>query len=270
MRATGSFVLGAALALATAALPLPADAAGPSFSLAPIRFDIEATPGEPYTDALEVHNTARETARIKVYTEDWRLERDGAITFLKRGTGPRSASPWIRVNPSEFDLPPLSVADVRFTVTVPRGAPAGGYRAAIVVEQVPRPTPGEEPRRAVAIRARIASVVYVRVGAREPAAELAGVTYARLANGVRALVLAVRNTGDVHFRTNGKVRLADPATGRRVHTIPIPDAPVLPRSERDLLVHLPEDARPGTYAVRAELDVGGADLYVHEGQVRVD
>ncbi len=270
MRSPRYLALGAGLVLAAVSFARPTGAAGPSFSLAPIRLEVEATPGRPYTDAIEVNNDARETARIRVYAEDWRLERDGAVTFSKPGTGPRSASPWVRVNPSEFDLPGLTSADVRFTVSVPRGAPAGGYRTAIVVEQVPRPTPGRAARREVAIRARIASIIYVTVGDAVPAAALERVTYERLPNGVRALVLSVENTGGVHFRTDGKVRLADPRTGRTVHTVSIPDVPVLPETGREVRVHLPNDVKPGTYAVRAELEVGGEDVYVHEAPVRVD
>ena len=131
----------------------PAWAAGPSFSLAPIRLEVSPTPGRPYTEALEITNESRESAHLKVYTEDWRLERDGAVTFGRAGSGPRSASTWIRINPAELDLPPQATVDVRFTVTVPKGAPAGGYRAAIVVEQVPRPGSGQQGRE-VALRAK--------------------------------------------------------------------------------------------------------------------
>ncbi len=255
----------AALGGATA----PARAEGPSFSLAPIRLEIAPTPGRPYTDALEITNESRETAHLKVYAEDWRLERDGAVTFGRAGSGPRSASTWVRINPVEFDLPPQTTTDVRFTITVPKGAPPGGYRTAIVVEQVPRPTPGK-PVREVAIRARIASVVYVKVGDPVPAATLHDVTYRRETNGVRSLVLLVQNTGAVHFRTAGRIALVDQASGKLLHRIDIPDVPVLPESAREVRVDLPPAVKPGAYRVRTELDVGRHELFLHEGRVLVD
>lgn len=247
-----------------------AEAAGPSFSLAPIRIDAEVTPGKPHTDALEINNEAREPARIRVYTEDWRLERDGAVTFARAGTWPGSASTWIRVNPTEFDLPPLATVDVRFTVTVPKGAPAGGYRAAIVVEQVPRPAPGQQPRREMAIRARIASVVYVKVGDPLPSAALHDLTFRRESNGMRSLLLGVENTGGVHFRTAGQIVLTDPKTGRVAHKLAVPDAPVLPHSRRDVRVDVGSNVRPGTYTSRAEVEVGRKEVYVLEGTVTVE
>jgi hypothetical protein len=258
----------AALALASAASP--AGAAGPSFSLAPIRLEVEATPGRPYTDALEVNNEAREPARIRVYTEDWRLERDGAVTFARAGSWPRSASTWIRINPTEIELPALATVDVRFTVSVPAGAPAGGYRAAIVVEQVPRPAPGQEAKREVAIRARIASVLYVRVGDPVPDAALHAVRYRREPNGMRSIVLDVQNKGGVHFRTAGRIALADPGTGKTVHQLTIPDVPVLPESSRDVRADVPPQVKPGTYRVRTELEVGRKEVYVFEGPLSVD
>lgn len=255
------------LPLAVATIPHVAAAAGPSFSIAPIRLELDATPGRPITDAIEVTNEAREAARIKVYTEDWRLERDGAVAFGRPGHGPRSASTWIRLNPAEFDLPPLASVDVRLTVNVPKGAPDGGYRAAIVVEQAPRPATGG---RQVAIRARIASIIYVKVGKPVPDAALHGVAYRREPNGVRSLVLAVENRGQVHFRTSGRVVLKEPTTGRVLHRVAIPDVPVLPESARDVRADLPADVRPGTYASRTELDVGRDEIYVHEGPIRVE
>lgn len=243
---------------------------GPSFSLAPIRLEVAPTPGRPYTEALEITNESRESAHLKVYTEDWRLERDGAVTFGRAGSGPRSASTWIRLNPGEFDLPPLATADVRFTVTVPKGAPAGGYRAAIVVEQVPRPAPGLGPVREVALKARIASILYVRVGDPIPVAALHGVRYRRETNGVRSLVVSIENPGGVHFRTAGRITLADPKSGKVLHRIDLPDVPLLPESTRDVRVDVPPAVKPGAYRTRTELEVGRRELYVHEGQVVVD
>jgi hypothetical protein len=267
---TARRLAGLALVATLALAPARTDAGGPSFSLAPIRLDVDATPGQPYTDALEVNNEARESARIRVYTEDWRLERDGAVTFAKSGAWPRSASTWIRTNPVEFELPPLATVDVRFTINVPKGAPAGGYRAAIVVEQVPRPAPGQEPKREVAIRARIASVVYVRVGDPVPDAALHDVIYRREANGMRSIVLAVENRGGVHFRTAGRVALSDPRTGKLAYRVPIPDVPVLPESSRDVRVDLPSEVRPGAYQARTELEVGRKEVYVYEGPLSVE
>ncbi|HWP34104.1 MAG TPA: hypothetical protein VNM66_00765 [Thermodesulfobacteriota bacterium] len=261
-----------ALGLAAAALLLtrPAAADGPSFSLAPIRLEIAPKPGRPYTEALEVTNESRESAHLKVYTEDWRLERDGAVTFARAGTWPRSASGWVRINPVEFDLPPQATVDIRFTVTVPAGAPAGGYRTAIVVEQVPRPTPGRTPVREVAIRARIASVLYVRVGEPVPSMALHDVRFRREPNGMRSLVVAVQNTSSVHFRVRGQIELADPASGKRLYRVPVPDVPVLPESPRDVRVPLPDTVKPGTYHARTEIDIGRPELYVHDGVIRID
>jgi hypothetical protein len=248
----------------------PALATGPSFSLAPVRLEVSPTPGRPYTEALEITNESRESAHLKVYTEDWRLERDGAVTFGRAGSGPRSASTWIRLNPTEFDLPPQATVDVRFTVTVSKGTPAGGYRAAIVVEQVPRPSPGQKPVREVALRARIASVLYVKVGDPIPVAALTGVRYRRETNGLRSLVVSVENSGGVHFRTAGRITLSDSRSGKVLHRVDIPDVPLLPESGRDVRVELPAAVKPGTYRTRTELDVGRRELYVHEGQVLVD
>jgi hypothetical protein len=248
----------------------PARATGPSFSLAPIRLEVSPTPGRAYTEALEITNESRESAHLKVYTEDWRLERDGAVTFARAGSGPRSASTWIRINPTELDLPPQATVDVRFTVTVPKGAPAGGYRAAIVVEQVPRPTPGQGPIREVALKARIASVLYVKVGDPIPVAALTDVRYRRETNGLRSLVVSVENPGGVHFRTAGRITLGDSRSGKVLHRVDIPDVALLPESGRDVRVELPAAVKPGAYRTRTELDVGRRELYVHEGQVLVD
>ncbi len=272
---TARAALAALVIAATALVVRPPDARGAAsgqanFGLSPVRIEVDARPGRPLTDAIEVTNEARETARLRVYAEDWRLERDGAVAFSRAGTGRRSASTWVRINPTEFDLPAGSTSDVRFTVTVPAGAPAGSYRSAIVVEQVPRRGPGDVPGSSVSVRPRVATILYVRVGDPIPDGAITALVYRGRQGLTRTLRMTVTNPGGVHFRTKGKILLEDPATKKVLYKLDIPDAPVLPESVRDVPIAVPPAVKPGTYHVRAELEIGRPEILVHEDQVTVD
>ena len=122
-------------------------------------------------------------------------------------------------------------------------------------------------------KGRVATVLYVTVGSPKPAVELVDVQQVDPSEGRPAAAVAtLKNTGKVHVRIKGQVVVSNEA-GVEVRRLPIPDVPVLPESERDVVVPLAEQGQEplarGQYRVAFRIDLGLPELVVGETTVTV-
>ena len=231
--------------------------AGVSLSVAPIRVEHLVQQGEKGTDMILVANDGTTSTRVKVSIEDWTLTRDGNPMFMKTGKNPYSCADWIRINPIDFRIAAGQTKEVRYTVTVPQGIEDGGYRAAIIFETAPDVTPGEKIKQML-IKGRIAAILYEVVGKPVPQG---------YANSLRAepkkegidFVLLLQNTGKVHYRTKGTITGTD-SKGEKVFEVEIPDAPVLPGTEREMKIPYDKPVPKGEYSAMAVVDLGNKEL----------
>lgn len=244
-------------------LPVRAD-----FSLGanPIRVEQTAQPGERLTDAITFNNTGDRPIHIVVSIEDWDLLMDGTPVFQKAGSLPGSIAPWIRVNPSEFDLEPGERIDVRYTVAVPKEASPGGFRGAVVFSNEPRPILGQRPAQITA-KGRIATLVYLTVGRPTSTAKITGLSATPGKGKKMEIALDLYNDGPVHFRTKGEVRIRD-ENGRTLGKVPLPNVPVLPDHRRLIVLEWDRGDINGAYLLEAVLDLGRPELIAAEAKIR--
>jgi len=228
-----------------------------SISVSPIRVEHLVKQGEQGTDMISVTNDGTAATRLKVSIEDWTLTKDGNPTFMKAGNNRYSCSEWIRINPVDFRLAPGQTREVRYTVTVPQGTEDGGYRAAIIFETIPDFTPGDKIKR-VFLKGRIVTIVYEVVGKPAPEGYSNGLRAESKKEGVD-FVLALQNTGKVHFRTKGSITVKD-SNGNKAFEVELPDVPVLPGSEREVKVSYDHSLPKGKYAAAAVVDIGRREL----------
>ena len=228
-----------------------------SLSVSPIRVEHSVKQGERGTDIISVTNSGTAPTRLKVSIEDWSLTRDGNPIFAKTEKSPHSCAAWIRINPVDFRIGPGQTKDVRYTVTVPQGVEDGGYRAAVIFETIPDGVPGDKIKR-LFLKGRIITILYEVVGKPIPQGH---------ANGLRAeikkegidFILALQNTGKVHYRTKGSITVKSPS-GTKVFEVDLPDVPVLPGSERNVKINYDKPIPRGTYTALAVVDIGKKDL----------
>jgi hypothetical protein len=199
--------------------------------------------------------------------EDWTLTKEGTPTFQKPGGAAYSCASWIRVNPIDFRISLGQSREVRYTVTIPAGTPEGGYRAAIVFETVPDVVPGEKIRR-VFIRGRIATILYTVVGKPVPQGHANSLRVETKKDGID-FILALENTGKVHFRTRGTIAVSD-SNGQKVFDVQIPDDPVLPQSEKHVKIHYDKPIPKGKYTAMAVVDIGVPELIGAEATFAVE
>jgi P pilus assembly chaperone PapD len=233
-----------------------------SISVSPIRVEHNVPAGGNLTEAISVLNDDISPVHIRVKIEDWSLTREGAVSFAPGGSQPFSAAPWIRVNPREFDLQPGQSQSARYALTVPKDANPGGYRAAIIFATVPRPTPGEKQKR-VMFEGRIATILYETVGRPAPSGEITGLSMEPNKEGKPEFLISFKNTGSVHLRTRGEIIIRDKA-GKEIGKAPLPDLPILPRSDRDFKVAWEAKLPAGEYVAELLMDIGRKELLAGE------
>ena len=139
--------------------------------------------------------------RVRAVLTDWDLTRDGTPQFEGAEIGGRySATAWVRVAPPEQVIEPGASAIVRFSASAAGGVEPGGYRTGILFEFEPGHA-RRAPRRELAFKSRIATLIYVNSrNHRVAAAELVDVRVRPTAAGVD-VVATLKNSGRRTVRT---------------------------------------------------------------------
>ncbi len=244
-----------------------------SVEVAPLRVDVRmGAAGGSHTQAVTLTNRGNEPVRVHARVDDWFIARDGTPQFrLSEGSVSYSAAAWIRVNPVEQVLQPNGTGTMRFTITVPATTAPGGYHAAIMFEFSPEGT-APAARKGVMFQGRIATVVYVITGTPKPAVELTDVQPRLVAKQPPRVAVTLKNTGHVHVRTKGQMLIYD-KSGAVLRRVPMPDVPILPESERDVVVDMEVDNQPplppGEYRVEVRVDIGLPEILVGETTVTI-
>jgi hypothetical protein len=177
----------------------------------------------------------------------------------------------VRINPAEQVLQPGATGQVRFTTTTPAQTMPAGYRAAIMFDLLPAGADAVLKVKGVQFQGRVATLLYVTVGEPKPAVELIDLQ-TRASGPTPGVVATLRNKGRVHVRTKGQM-LVYGKSGAVVRRIVVPDVPVLPESEREVVIRLAEEGQQplpaGEYRVEIRIDVGLSELLVGETTVTI-
>jgi fimbrial chaperone protein len=224
------FIFTATLLLSSFAAPY-ARADGFAAQVAPPRFEVKAKPGATLRQVLELTNRSNTPARFRVHTADFSLGADYNVQF-QDALRPDSCRPWVAIERPLVALPAGGTIRYRFEVQVPKDAPAGECRFAIMIE-ADEPSVTKTGAVQLPIVGRIGVIVYLVVGEAAPQIEIFGpevVTH----NGARVPALRVHNAGNAHTRISGFLTGRD-AAGKKYDFTPS-DLPILPGEVREVLL----------------------------------
>ncbi len=162
--------------------------------------------------AVRVTNSGSKPVVVDASRAGFALSLRGRPRIVKTN-GPRSAAPWLRVQPTRFALPARTSATLVVSAKLPRNAEPGDHDALVLLTA--RPVAGA----GVAVRVRLGVLVAVRApGTVIRHLELGGLRAARR-GGSRRLELRVANRGNVTETVHGaRVTVWRPQTGRRLAT----------------------------------------------------
>lgn len=226
--------------------------------VSPIRAEHQIQPGETETNVVRVQNLGDEPLRIRVSLQDWQLERRGELRFMRPGTHSRSLARWLELNPTDFQLQPGQMGEIRYTLTVPTTAASGSYWTALIVDSQ-AVKPGIVTPKRMAMVGRIAVMLYNTVGKPEISGKFESFQVVPERHRVK-FILTLTNPGQVFFRPRrSKISVKD-SQGKEVAQVEVPDAPVLPGTTRDLIWTRELQLRPGQYQAEALLDIGRREL----------
>ena len=243
-----------------------------SVEVSPLRVEVQAGPGSTTTQPVTLTNYGKEAVRVRATLTDWDLTRDGTPQFEGAEAGGRySATAWVRLAPPEQVIEPGASATVRFSATLPEGVESGGYRTGILFEFESAAGAPLLPKRELAFKSRIATLIYINAGAAPAATELVDVRVRPTGEGVD-IVATIKNSGRRTVRTKGTLVLFD-AAGAVARETAVPDVPLLPESEREVAVPVAVAAAtplaPGVYRAELKLDLGLPSIIVGETPVRI-
>jgi len=214
--------------LLLAALPLShAHAQEFAALVSPPRFELTGKPGQTIRQVFELTNRSGAPAKFHLHTADFTLDANYSVNFWDN-LQPGSCRPWVAIERGEVTLPPGGTIRYRFEMQVPKDAPPGECRFAILID-------GEASYLAKAgamqlpVLGRIGIITYLRVGDAKPHIEIFGPDIVTV-EGQKLPALRVHNDGDAHTRTAGFLSGRD-ATGKKYDFVPS-DMPILPGEDR--------------------------------------
>ena len=197
--------------------------------ISPPRLDIELSAGEEREFSLYLANPQeRDNTRVKIYSEDFFLRRDGSLEFLRPGSLKWSCAQWIKFKDTEVVLKAGEEKKIYGKVKVPKDASGGRY-ALVMVELVPQGESNNTNIRA-GIRFSILVSALINPSELERALEIVGfevldqekkqgTTVGENHKELRFVVL-VENTGSVHVVAKGSVSVRNKA-GRVEAIVPL-------------------------------------------------
>lgn len=242
----------------------PAAAQGFAALVSPPRFELTAKPGATVRQVLEVSNRSATPARYQIHTADFELTAQYGVTFHE-DLQPHSCRPWVALERPEVTLPGGGTIRYRFEIAVPRDAPPGECRFALLVEGADSSVADVNGVK-LPISGRIGVIVYAVIGDASPTLEVFG-PHTVTVNGKRVPSLRVHNSGNAHGRMSGFLSGKD-AKGARYDFTPS-DFPILPGEDRDVyfMPSLPDNDSPTLsfpVTVRGTLEWAGGTVPVDE------
>lgn len=174
----------------------------PSFSIHPMRMEMEVSAGTEKTIAFEVKAALSpnpERGRVMLNLTDWDIRDDGSAAYSEPGSFERSASSWITFSPAALTTTPGRIQVVRVTATVPAKTKPGVYRTALFIQDRPDAAPPQPGERAVHLRVRFAFTLYVIVPPVSALPELVTIELDST-QGPPRLICELKNTGSRHTR----------------------------------------------------------------------
>ncbi|MHB8763875.1 MAG: hypothetical protein ACYDA8_06000 [Deferrisomatales bacterium] len=243
----------AAVALALAAAFPPSAAARLNISPATIsvRLDKERPSG-----TFNLTNLGDKTERYRAKAIHFDLSDDGSLDLPQPDA--LSLAPWVRFNPTEFEVPPNATRVIRYTILAPKNLPRGEYWGGI--EFVPLEgalsTASDDEGRTFNITVVTAALVTIfgQVGDIPLNVSLSHAGL-RTENDSTLLDLQLQNSGDGKVNLlGGEYRILD-ERGAAVTQGTLSEFPLLRGGKRNLTLRLDSGLAPGQYQVKLQVKV---------------
>ena len=243
---------------------------GISFTVVPMKFKLNASPGDTLTNSITVHNSVGDSLTLDIYLRDILFNVDGDGREIEPGNMERGMAEWIVFTPREIDFTGVGSQNIRFTIKVPESISSGDYWANFYVEptgksrsSVTTEAKGRKftlytvTRYKISLRLRVKGEV-IKQG------EITDVVFYPNATDTSLIVnTTFENTGDIILRCNGRIEIRD-EMGEAVKTIGLVGFSTFPECKRIVRTEIPKTLKPGEYSALVVIDFGGEHLVAGE------
>lgn len=228
------------------------EASTPKFSLASRYLDYSITPGGTRTKGLTLTSHASDTLTVYPRLIDWTLSDSGSVVLNpKQSDVAKSCLSWITVTPDPVVLPPRRNVSVRVVVVAPPEIDGEYYGGVVFKTSAAGPDlPSElELARTALITVASSTDLKYDVGVKtfdhKPVSDM-----------MRAFVVNVVNSGNVHCYVAGKVEIYDSAWKLATDAVTFGGTSdyVLPGKARGYVVPCPGSLEAGKYEAVVEVE----------------
>jgi hypothetical protein len=228
------------------------EASAPRFSLSAMQLEYKITGGGTRTRGLMLTNHTSDTLSVYPRLTTWTLDDSGKVIIdppLSEHT--RSCASWITVSPNPISLAPQRGASALVTVVAPQEID-GEYYACVTFETSEAgqnlPAELELARSALIMVSSSSKPVYE--------AAVKSFDYKPVSPMMRAFVVNVVNTGNVHCYVSGKVEIYDSEWKQPTEPVTFggPYDYVLPGKVRGYVVPCPGSLKPGNYEAVVQVE----------------
>ncbi|HUI57181.1 MAG TPA: hypothetical protein VLY04_19530 [Bryobacteraceae bacterium] len=228
-----------------------------------MRLELRAQAGQQISGALVLSSDSSEKIRVRAAIMDFLIDQNQTPQFDNRlpSESPFSCRDWMSVNPMETEVAPGSQVNVRYTVRVPGTADSPrGYHCAVGFTTLP--TESQVEQSGIRTAVQVVAAFYVTLG--NPGIE-GGVKALRLVREVSGGKtrwigeVVLDNFSLTHFRPVGELSVLD-SNGALLESAAFTPYPALPKREQRYIIPFQRDLAPGTYTLRARVDIGGNEI----------
>ncbi len=250
--------------------PLSVFAAGFSAGISPPKFELKAKPGKVIRDTITILNATGKPAGYKFRTADWNINDQQGVDFIEDKLAPGSCRPWVRLERKSVKIRAGLQKKYRFEIHVPKDAPDGLCRFAILIEPDEKAIAGTGKDQAIKfpVVGRYAVIVYLTIGDAKADIEYLGMYKKRVSN-LTLPTLKFYNKGNTYDRAFGDVTATD-ANGKRYELV-VSSFPVLPGRTEEILLSPDQSEAPGkkiewAYPLRlkGKVEIGGKTFRIEE------
>ena len=239
------------------ALALPAGAQV-DLGLSPMKVEIAAVPGKPYSGWLALTNSGAAKTRVRTSLLDLYIDETTTPQFVANAPGEAeySCRSWLNANPMEVEIEPHGRALVRYSVRVPATASERSYHCALGFRTMPALT--ETSGTSLVTVVRMITVFYLTIGHPPVTGVIKDVKLEQVpgASGTSwRAVVTMENSGLMLYRPAGGVEVVD-ASGNVTESLELSSFPALPMRQQRYVLPLKSALSPGTYSLRARIEVG--------------
>lgn len=217
-------VLGLSLAVAICSLvPFNASAvASYGITVSPMNEKIILTPGETYKGSFKVSNSSENTGVFKYITsvKSFYVDDNYDIYYDKEESFNQIVN-WVKIENPTGELPVNTVGEIKYSVKVPKDAPAGGQYAVIMVQSAePEDAGGSGAAVQLKQSVGIAHIIYAEVmGTSVHSGEIESIDVPSfLLSGNIAGSASITNTGNVHGTATYKLQIFPLFSDEEVYT----------------------------------------------------